>query len=310
MARFVVTGGAGFIGSHLVDRLLSLGHSVVAIDNLITGSLKNLEHLRSDRSFEFLEADVAERFPDVGRADGVYHLASPASPVDFVPKALAILRVGSLGTLNAIEFARGKGAWFFLASTSEIYGDPLVHPQREDYFGNVNPNGIRSCYDESKRFAEALTMAYRRTHGLKTSIVRIFNTYGPRMRPDDGRAIPNFCTQAIRGEPLTVYGDGSQTRSLCYVDDLVDGFIRCFDRKPLEPVNLGNPREMTMLELAEAVLRVSGSNSRIEFRELPEGDPKQRCPDIARARKILEWEPKTPLDRGLAATIEYFRKPR
>ncbi|MFH1018729.1 MAG: UDP-glucuronic acid decarboxylase family protein [Pseudomonadota bacterium] len=306
MARYVVTGGAGFIGSHLVDRLLADGHRVVAVDDLSTGSRANVEHLSGESRFEFIETDVSKEFPDVGEADGVLHFASPASPVDFVPRAIEILKVGSYGTFNGLEYARRRSAWFFMASTSEIYGDPEVNPQPEEYLGNVNSIGVRSVYDEAKRFSEALTMAYHRTHNVPTSIVRIFNTYGPRMRADDGRVIPNFISQALKGRPLTLYGDGSQTRSLCYVSDLVDGLLRFVKQRPLPPINLGNDNEMPVKSLAETILRLTGSKSGIEHQPLPEGDPKLRCPSIRRAKELLGWVPKVPLDDGLRRTIAYF----
>jgi dTDP-glucose 4,6-dehydratase len=306
MSRYVVTGGAGFVGSHLVDRLLAEGHVVAAVDNLCTGSLENLSHLSGESRFQFHQTDVSEAFPDVGKVDGVLHLASPASPIDFKPLAVEILKVGSYGTLNGLEYARKHGAWFFMASTSEIYGDPQVHPQTESYLGNVSTIGIRSVYDEAKRFSEAMTMAFHRTHGLPTSIVRIFNTYGPRMRPNDGRVIPNFISQALAGEPITVYGDGTQTRSLCFVSDLVEGLFRFTERRPLPPVNLGNNREITMNQLAETIVRLTGSKSPIRYEPLPEGDPKLRCPDIRRAKDLLDWTPKVDLDDGLRRTIAYF----
>ena len=308
MSRYIVTGGAGFIGSHLVDRLLSEGHHVVALDNLLTGDRKNIEHLQHESRFEFVEADVSEKFPDVGKVEGLFHMASPASPKDFIPLAIPILRVGSLGTMHCLEYIKEKSAWMLLASTSEVYGDPLVHPQREEYLGNVNPIGVRGVYDEAKRFAEALTMAYHRTHKIRTSIVRIFNTYGPRMRRNDGRVIPNFISQALKGEPLTLYGDGSQTRSLCYVGDLVEGLLRFSQFKPIEPINLGNDREMTVRELATTILQVTHSKSSLVEHPLPEGDPRQRCPDLTRAHKILQWSPVTPLEQGLQKAVDYFRK--
>ncbi|HLG19022.1 MAG TPA: NAD-dependent epimerase/dehydratase family protein [Bdellovibrionota bacterium] len=308
MSRYVVTGGAGFIGSHLVERLWSNGHEVVAIDNLMTGRIANLDGLRGKTRYQFVEADVSDRFPDVGKADGVFHMASPASPKDFVPLAIPILRVGSLGTMHALEYSLKQGSWFLLASTSEVYGDPEVHPQREDYFGNVNPIGVRGVYDESKRFAEALTMAYHRNKKVSTSIVRIFNTYGPRMRLNDGRVIPNFISQALHGEPLTIYGDGLQTRSLCYVDDLVDGIVRFADKRPVEPINLGNDHEMTVKLLAETIVHLTQSRSSYSFTPLPEDDPKQRCPVLTRAQKTLGWSPSTKLEVGLQKTIDYFRK--
>jgi dTDP-glucose 4,6-dehydratase len=308
MPRFVITGGAGFIGSHLSDRLLKDGHRVVAVDNLVTGSMANIEHLRHDPRFQFVQTDVSEGFPDIGEVDGVLHFASPASPVDFVPLALPILKVGSMGTFHAIEYAANRGAWFFLASTSEVYGDPKEHPQQESYFGNVNPNGVRSVYDEAKRFSEAVTMAYRRTRNLRTSIVRIFNTYGPRMRKNDGRLVPNFIVQALKGEPLTVYGDGSQTRSFCYVDDLVEGLIRFVREKPTGPINLGSDRETPIGEMARLILKLTKSESILASKPLPEGDPKLRRPDLTRARTLLGWEASVPLEEGLQRTVDYFRQ--
>ncbi len=307
MSRYAVTGGVGFLGSHLVDTLLSKGHNVVAVDNLVTGSTQNIDHLSQEKRFEFVKGNLAEKFPPIGKVDGIFHLASPASPIDFEPLAVEILKTGSLGTFNAIEYALAQKAWFFMASTSEVYGDPLEHPQSETYLGNVDPIGIRAVYDESKRFSEAVVMAYHRRKELPTSIVRIFNTYGPRMRANDGRVIPNFMSQALRGDPLTVYGDGSQTRSLCYVQDLVEGISRFAEVKPVEPINLGNDREITMRELAEVILKASGSNSAIVEKPLPEGDPKMRCPNISRARKVLSWQPTTSLEKGIERTISYFR---
>lgn len=307
MSRYAVTGGAGFIGSHLVDRLLKEGHGVVAIDDLSTGSLANLDHLKQEPRFEFFRADVSERFPDVGKVDGVLHLASPASPIDFAPLALATLRAGSLGTFNSIEYAAGQNAWFLMASTSEIYGDPKEHPQKETYLGNVDPIGVRAVYDEAKRFSEAVTMAYHRNRKLRTSIVRIFNTYGPRMRKDDGRVIPNFIVQSLKGEPLTIYGDGSQTRSLCFVDDLVEGLFRFVEKRPTEPINLGSDDEHTIREMAALILRMTKSKSSLVQKPLPEGDPKLRRPDLSRAKKILGWSPKVGLEEGIQKTIDYFR---
>jgi dTDP-glucose 4,6-dehydratase len=306
--RYVVTGGAGFLGSHLVDRLLGDGHRVCAVDNLVTGSSKNIEHLARESRFEFRSADVSRSMPELGPVDGVLHLASPASPIDFVPLAIPILEVGALGTRHALEYAKKAGAWFLMASTSEVYGDPEVHPQTEAYLGNVNPIGIRGVYDEGKRFAEALTMAYHRTHGLPVSIVRIFNTYGPRMRADDGRVIPNFISQALKGQPLTLNGGGGQTRSFCFVRDLVEGLARFASVKPVGPINLGNPSEMSMRSLAQVILRLTGSSSSLVETPLPEGDPRQRCPVIERARKILGWSPSTTLEDGLKETVDYFRR--
>src|SRR5580700_1286073 len=295
MPRALVTGGAGFLGSHLCDRLLAEGFDVVVMDNLITGSTDNIAHLIDNPHFRFIHYDVTEYLFLDGPLDFVFHLASPASPIDFTTKPIQILKVNALGTHKALGLARAKGATFFLASTSEVYGDPLVHPQVEEYLGNVNPIGIRGVYDEAKRFAESITMAYHRYHGLNTKIVRIFNTYGPRMRLDDGRALPNFLHQALTGEPITVYGDGKQTRSFCYVSDLIEGIYRLFESKEHEPVNVGNPHEITILEFAERVRALVGTSVPIVFHPLPQDDPKQRCPDITKARRILKWEPKVKL---------------
>jgi dTDP-glucose 4,6-dehydratase len=304
----VVTGGAGFLGSHLVDLLLGHGHYVIAIDNFVTGSVDNISHLAGNGRFKFIQQDVTEFLFLSEPVDFVWHFASPASPIDYLELPIQTLKVGSLGTHKALGLARKKGARFLLASTSEIYGDPLVHPQTEEYWGNVNTIGPRGCYDESKRFAEALTMAYQREHGIETRIVRIFNTYGPRMRLNDGRVVPAFVSQALKGKPMTVFGDGTQTRSFCYCSDLIEGIFRLMMSSHIEPVNIGNPREMTMLEFAEEVLRVTGSRSRIVFRPLPQDDPKQRQPDITRARKWLRWEPSVSLGEGLKKTIGYFAR--
>ena len=304
--RVLVTGGAGFIGSHLCEFLLDRDWEVVCLDNLLTGSTDNIDHLRSAR-FSFIKHDVTNYVYVAGALDYVLHFASPASPVDYQLHPIPTLKVGALGTHKALGLAKDKGARFLLASTSEVYGDPLVHPQREDYWGNVNPVGPRGVYDEAKRFAEALTMAYHRFHGLDTRIVRIFNSYGPRMRMNDGRAIPNFIRQALTGEPLTVYGDGSQTRSFTYVSDLVTGIWRLMQAPVHDPVNLGNPHEMTLLELAKRVLRLSGSASALVFQPLPVDDPRVRQPDITRARTLLEWEPRVDLDEGLGKTIDWFK---
>jgi len=309
--RILVTGGAGFIGSHLADYLLALGHEVIAMDNLITGSLRNIAHLKGKASFSFVNHDVVEPIAVEGAVDAVFHLASLPSPVDYLGMPIKTLKVGAIGTLRALGLAKAKKARFLLASTSEVYGDPLVHPQPESYWGNVNPVGPRGVYDESKRFAEALTMAYHRTHGMATRVARIFNTYGPRMRLDDGRVVPNFVRQALRGEPLTVYDDGSRTRSFCYVSDLVDGLYRLLMSDEALPVNLGNPREMTILQFAQAVLKASGSHSRIAFiapkDQRTQDDPQRREPDITRARTLLGWEPRVSLEEGLAQTIAWFR---
>ncbi len=305
--RSVVTGGAGFLGSHLVDYLLAQGHHVVALDNLVTGSVENIEHLAGRPDFRFIKQDVTEFLFLDEPVDYVWHFASPASPVDYLELPIQTLKVGSLGTHKALGLAKHKGARFLLTSTSEIYGDPLVHPQREDYWGNVNTIGPRGCYDESKRFAEALVMAYHRQHGIDTKIVRIFNTYGPRMRLHDGRVVPAFIGQALAGKPLTVFGKGDQTRSFCYCSDLIEGIYRLMMSRGNEPVNIGNPTELTMLEFAREIIRATGSRSKVVFRPLPQDDPRQRKPDIGRARALLRWEPKVPLAEGLVKTIEYFR---
>jgi dTDP-glucose 4,6-dehydratase len=305
--RVLVTGAAGFLGSHLVDRFLDQGHQVLAMDNHITGSPANLAHVAANPRFSFTRQDVTAYIEVEGTLDGVLHFASPASPVDYLELPIQTLKVGALGTHKALGLALAKQARFLLASTSEVYGDPLVHPQPESYWGNVNPVGPRGVYDEAKRFAEAITMAYHRYHRLDTRIVRIFNTYGPRMRPNDGRVVSNFIVQALRGEPLTVYGNGSQTRSFCYVDDLIDGIVRLFERGTAEPTNIGNPHEFTVRQLAERVLALTGSKSKIVERPLPVDDPQVRQPDIARARAELDWEPQVALDDGLRRTIEYFR---
>jgi dTDP-glucose 4,6-dehydratase len=307
MIRTLITGGAGFIGSHLCERFLDEGHEVIAVDNFITGSLENLDHLRANRRFHFIGHDISFPLKVTGKIDNVLHFASPASPVDYLQYPIQTLKVGALGTHVTLGIAKAHGARYLLASTSEVYGDPERHPQREDYWGNVNQIGIRGCYDEAKRFAEAMVMAYRRTHNVDTRIVRIFNTYGPRMRLDDGRVLPNFMGQALRGEPLTVYGDGSQTRSFCYVDDLVEGIWRLLNADFHEPVNLGNPDEVTILQFAEEIRKLIGGSSAIEFRPLPQDDPKVRKPDIGRARSILKWEPKVGRHEGLKRTLKYFR---
>ena len=304
----LVTGGAGFLGSHLCDRFLSEGYTVIAIDNLSTGSTDNIAHLAGRRDFRFIHHDVTEFIYIDVPLYAVVHFASPASPLDYQELPIQTLKVGSLGTHKALGLAKSKGARFVLASTSEVYGDPLVHPQPETYWGNVNPVGPRGVYDEAKRFAEALSMAYGRVHGVETRIVRIFNTFGPRMRLNDGRAIPAFFTQALRDEPLTVFGDGKQTRSFCYVDDLVDGIYRLLQSEVTDPVNLGNPEEWTVLRMAEAIRDVSGAASPIIHEELPVDDPKVRQPDIRRARELLGWSPQTPIPVGLEKTLEYFRR--
>ena len=305
--RVLITGGAGFIGSHLTEFLLDRGCDVLGMDNFITGSPENMASVANRAGFTFVLHNVTEYIRVDGPLDWVLHLASPASPRDYLELPIQTLKVGSLGTLNALGLAKAKGARFLLASTSEVYGDPLVHPQREDYWGHVNPIGPRGVYDEAKRFAEALTMAYRRYHGLNTRIVRIFNSYGPRMRLNDGRAIPTFVTQALTGAPLTVYGDGSQTRSFQYVSDLVDGIWRLMEHPVSEPVNIGNPQEMTLLELANRIIRLAGTKNEIVFRPLPEDDPKVRRPDIERAHRLLGWEPKIDRHDGMRRTMEYFR---
>jgi len=303
----VVTGGAGFLGSHLCDRLLKEGHRVTAIDNLVTGELKNIAHLFGTERFRFVKHDVTEFMYVDGPVDYILHFASPASPIDYLKLPIQTLKVGSLGTHKALGLAKTKGARFLLASTSEVYGDPLVHPQPETYWGNVNPVGLRGVYDEAKRFAEAMTMAYRRYHGTETRIARIFNTYGPRMRLHDGRAIPAFLTQALRSEDVTVFGTGSQTRSICYVDDLIDGIYRLLLSDEAEPVNIGNAGEITMLDLAKEIIALTGSKSKVIFRPLPEDDPKVRQPDTTRARTVLNWEAKVERKEGLRKTIEYFK---
>jgi dTDP-glucose 4,6-dehydratase len=307
MSRIVITGAAGFIGSHLAESLVDRGHSVIGIDNLLTGDLANIEHL-ANRDFLFIKHDVTNYVHVGGAVDCVLHWASPASPIDYLELPIPTLKVGALGTHKALGLAKAKGARFVLASTSEVYGDPLEHPQRESYWGNVNPIGPRGVYDEAKRFAEAITVAYHRYHGLDTKIVRIFNTYGPRMRIHDGRAVPTFIAQALRGEDVTVFGSGTQTRSFCYVTDLVDGILRLMDSDVNEPVNIGNPHEMTIADIAETIIRMTGSKSRVVYRALPTDDPKVRQPDITRARTLLGWEPQVTLEDGLRETIAYFRR--
>jgi len=310
--RILITGAAGFLGSHLCDRFLAEGHEVVGMDNFLTGSPDNIAHLKDEQRFSFVTHNVSQYIDMTGHAgdgiDGVLHFASPASPVDYLELPIQTLKVGSLGTLNTLGVAKKHGARYLLASTSEVYGDPEVHPQTEDYWGNVNPIGPRGVYDEAKRFAEAMTMAYHRFHGVDTRIVRIFNTYGPRMRPGDGRVVSNFIVQALRGDPISVYGDGSQTRSFCYATDEVDGIYRLFMSEEHDPVNVGNPDEFTILELAELVIGMTDSRSQIEHLPLPEDDPKVRKPDITRAREKLGWEPKVKLREGLEKTIPHFRK--
>ena len=305
--RVLITGAAGFLGSHLCDRFLADGHEVVGADSLVTGHADNLAHLRAHPGFTFVRADVAEPLDVREPLDGVLHFASPASPVDYLEQPFVTLRAGSAASHNLLELARANNARYFVASTSEVYGDPLEHPQRETYWGHVNPVGPRSVYDEAKRYAEAVTMAYHRYYRLDTRIVRIFNTYGPRMQPRDGRVVSNFIVQALNREPLTVYGDGSQTRSFCYVDDEIDGIYRLFHGGDSEPMNIGNPDEYTVAELAGIVLELTGSDSRIDYRALPTDDPRQRRPDISRARAVLGWEPRVPVREGVGRTIEYFR---
>jgi dTDP-glucose 4,6-dehydratase len=306
--KVAVTGAAGFLGSHLCDHLIAKGHSVIGLDNLITGSLRNIEHLAGDERFKFIKHDVTEYIYLGGPVDAVLHFASPASPIDYLELPIQTLKVGALGTHKALGLAKDKKARFLLASTSEVYGDPLVHPQREDYWGNVNPVGPRGVYDEAKRFGEAMAFAYHRAHGVDTKIARIFNTYGPRMRSGDGRVVPNFIMQALTGKPLTVYGDGKQTRSFCYVSDLVDGIYRLLVSDVNDPVNVGNPAEMTVLDFARKIVELTGSRSDIVFERLPVDDPKVRQPDITRAKQLLGWEPRVSLDEGLKRTIEYFKK--
>ena len=305
--RYVISGAAGFIGSHLCELLLVDGHSVVGLDNFITGSAKNVEHLRTNSKFELHNVDVTRTFEVGGNVNAVMHLASLASPKDYLAHPLETLESGSTGTRNMLDLALRHSATFLVTSTSECYGDPLEHPQVETYWGNVNPVGTRSCYDESKRYAEAITMAYHRVHGIKTNIARIFNTYGPRMQLKDGRVVPAFLDQALQGQPMTIFGDGSQTRSFCYVSDLVRGLYLLSKSEERYPVNLGNPSEMTILQFAEHIQKLMGSDARLEFQPLPEDDPKRRRPDITKAKKVLSWEPVVPLDEGLKETIEYFR---
>jgi dTDP-glucose 4,6-dehydratase len=304
----VVTGGAGFLGSHLCDLLVGKGHRVICVDNLLTGNLDNISQLRDNPAFRFINQDVTKPIALDGPVHFIFHFASPASPIDYLKLPIQTLKVGSLGTHNALGLARAKQAGFLLASTSEVYGDPLVHPQQESYWGNVNPIGPRGVYDEAKRFAEAMTMAYQRTHGVNTKIVRIFNTYGPRMRPNDGRVVPAFIKQALLGVPLTIFGNGHQTRSFCFVSDLIRGIFALSQSDWHEPVNIGNPREMTVNEFARKILELTGSQSVLEYHPLPVDDPRTRQPDITQARNLLKWEPQVPLEEGLALTIAYFRR--
>jgi dTDP-glucose 4,6-dehydratase len=306
--RTIITGGAGFIGSHLCERFLNEGHDVLCVDNLITGTAANIEALCTNPRFTFVQHDISKPLNIPGPVDNVLHFASPASPVDYLKHPIQTLKVGSLGTHNTLGLAKLHGSRFLLASTSEVYGDPAVHPQREDYWGNVNPIGVRGCYDEAKRFAEAITMAYHRYHGVNSHIVRIFNTYGPKMRLDDGRVVPNLMAQALRGEPMTVYGDGSQTRSFCYVSDLVEGIYRLLSTDFHEPVNLGNPNEVSILDFAKEIEKLAGYQCAIEFKPLPQDDPKVRRPDITLARSLLGWEPKVDRVEGMRRTMEYFKK--
>ena len=301
-----MTGGAGFVGSHLCERLLAEGYRVVCVDNLRTGSLENVAHLADDPDFEYVDHDVTTYISSPGELDEIYHFASPASPIDFERIPIPILKVGALGTYNALGLARAKGARFMLASTSEVYGDPLVHPQSEEYWGNVNPIGVRGVYDEAKRYAESITFAYHRHHAVDTRVVRIFNTFGPRMRPDDGRMIPNFISQALSGRPLTLYGDGSQTRSIQYIDDLIEGAVRLMRSSESRPVNIGNPIEYSVREVAGLILDLSGSESPIVYEPLPEDDPRRRCPEIRRAREVLGWEPRVQAEEGLKKTLTWF----
>ena len=305
--RVLITGAAGFLGSHLCDRFLAEGHSVVGLDNFITGHPDNIAHLTGAEHFEFLRHNISTYTYVAGPLDGVLHFASPASPVDYLEHPIPTLKVGALGTHNALGLAKAKGARFLLASTSEVYGDPLEHPQRESYWGNVNPVGPRGVYDEAKRFAEAMTMAYHTYHGVDTRIVRIFNTYGPRMRLNDGRAVPAFMSQALRNEDVTIFGSGKQTRSFCYVTDLVDGILRLAESKENDPVNIGNPQEMTIEDIARTIIKMTGATSKIVYRDLPQDDPTRRRPDITRARTMLGWEPAVPVREGVQRTVEYFR---
>lgn len=305
--KVVITGAAGFLGSHLVQRFLKADYDVIGIDNLITGKSENVAHISSS-NFKFLEHNVIESIPVEEEVDGILHFASPASPIDFDKIPLEIMDVNSIGTRNCLEFARKRGIRFFMASTSEVYGDPLVHPQSEEYFGNVNPRGIRSVYDESKRFSEAMIYAYKRLYGIDVRVVRIFNTYGPRMRPDDGRVIPTFIRQAVQGKPLTVFGDGKQTRSFCYVDDLIEGIFRLYHSDYPNPVNIGNPHEYTILELVKELEEVLGKSLRLDFKPLPQNDPLRRKPDIKKAEEILKWKPEIPLKEGLRKTVKWFKK--
>ncbi|MEP7338154.1 MAG: UDP-glucuronic acid decarboxylase family protein [Acidobacteriota bacterium] len=306
--RILITGGAGFIASHMVDRLIAEGHQVMAMDNLVTGDLANINHHRSNPNFEFVHHDISNHIHVAGPLDWVLNFASPASPIDYLEFPIQTLKVGALGTHNALGLAKAKGAKFFLTSTSEVYGDPLVHPQHEEYWGNVNPIGPRSCYDEAKRFAEAITYAYHRAHGVDVRVVRIFNTYGPRNRVNDGRVVPTFINQALRNDPITVFGEGQQTRSFQYVDDLIEGIRRLMDVEFNQPVNIGNPNEMTILQFAKMILRLTGSQSEIIYKPLPQDDPKTRRPDNSRAKEVLGWEPRVAVEDGMKRTIEWYRE--
>ena len=306
--RILVTGGAGFIGSHLCERFTADGHDVLCVDNFLTGTPENLASLQGKPSFKLIRHNISQPLEVEGAVDCVLHFASPASPPDYLRYPIPTMKVGSLGTLNALGIAKARKSKFLLASTSEVYGDPQVHPQPESYWGHVNPVGPRGVYDEAKRFAEALTMAYHREHGVDTRIIRIFNTYGPRMRKEDGRAIPNFITQALVGKPITVFGDGSQTRSFCFISDMIEGIVSLLKSDQHDPVNIGNPAEMTLLDLARVIVKITASKSQIEFRPLPVDDPKVRCPDISKARRTLHWEPRVPLEEGLPKTVEWFRR--
>lgn len=305
--RILITGGAGFIGSHMTDRLIAEGHQVIAMDNLVTGDLSNITHHRSNPNFEFIHHDISNHIHVAGPLDWVLNFASPASPIDYMEFPIQTLKVGALGTHNALGLAKAKGAKFFLTSTSEVYGDPLVHPQHEEYWGNVNPNGPRSCYDEAKRFAEAITYAYHRAHQVDVRVVRIFNTYGPRNRVNDGRVVPTFINQALRNDPITVFGEGQQTRSFQYVDDLIEGIRRLMDASYTKPVNIGNPTELTILEFAKLILQLTGSKSEIIYKPLPQDDPKTRRPDNSRAKEILGWEPRVPVEEGMRKTIDWYQ---
>lgn len=307
MSIYLIAGGAGFIGSHLADSILKKGHKVIALDNMVTGNEKNVEHLGNNPNFTLIHHDITKPIPSLEKIEGIFHMASPASPLDFTELSVEIMKANSFGTYNLLEFAREQKTWFMMASTSEVYGDPKVHPQREDYLGNVSCTGIRSVYDESKRFSESMTFAYLRKGYVQTSVIRIFNTFGPRMRVDDGRVIPNFSHQALTDQDITIYGDGKQTRSFCYVDDLVEGIRLMEEVRPTEPVNLGNNKERTILEVAQTIVKLTGSKSKIIHKDLPEGDPKRRCPVLDRAKEELNWEPMISFEKGLEKTLEYYK---